>query len=245
MMHDDQQTVAAPLLRPWVRAGLALALICASATGQSLFEQPPADPSQRVAEQPARAAGAAPSLNEVSLFAVQPPQVRTFQAEDLVTIIVSERSKLDRKQEADSNKDYTNDAALKNFIDLISALELVSEQTTPAKLPKVGITSKNKFSGDASYLREDKLTDRLTAKVLEVKPNGTLILEARRQWTTDEEDQVAVLSGVCRSEDVTDKNTVQSNQLFDLKLVVENRGDLDNTTKKGLIPRIWETIFNF
>ncbi len=230
---------------PCVRAGLVLAIACATASAQSLFEQPAADAPPRAPDQTVRVAGAAPMLSEVSLFAVEPPQPREFQAEDLVTIVVSERSKLDRKQKGESTKDYTSNASLTNFLDLISALELISQQTTGAKLPKVGITSTSNFAGDAKYLREDKLTDRLTAKVLEVKPNGTLVLEARRQWTTDEEDQVAVLSGICRAEDVTDQNTVQSNQLFDLRLVVENSGDLDNSTKKGLIPKIWETIFNF
>lgn len=230
--------------RTALRLMLVSGLVCTTAAGQSLFEQAPQDLPQRVAGS-ATVAGAAPALNEVSLFAVEPPQPRQFEPEDLVTIIVSERSKLDRKQKGESKKDYSNDAALTNFLDLISALELISEQTTAARLPKVGIDSQSDFKGDAKYMREDNLTDRLTAKVLEVKPNGTLVLEARRQWTTDEEDQVAVLSGICRAEDVTDQNTVQSNQLFDLKLVVENNGDLDDSTKKGLIPRIWETIFNF
>lgn len=220
-------------------------LVAGAAAGQSLYERAPESPPHRATDQPLRPVGSAPGLNEVSLLAVEPPKPREFQAEGLITIIISERQKLDRKQKGDYQKDYTNDAALRNFIDLLDALELISTQTSAARLPRVGITSKNDFSGDGKYLREDKLTDRITAKILEVKPNGTLVLEARRQWTTDEEDQVAVLSGICRSEDVTDKNTVQSNQLYDLKLVVENNGDLDKTTRKGLIPKIWETIFNF
>ncbi len=232
-------------MTPCLRAGLVASIVCTGASAQSLFERPPTDAPQRVTEQPVRASGSAPGLNEVSLFAVEPPAPREFKAEDLVTIIISERSKLDRKQKGLSTKDYTNEAELTDFIDILSALELIVKQTSDAKLPKVGVDSKADFSGNARYFREDRITDRLTAKILEVKPNGTLILEARRQWTTDEEDQVAVLSGICRAEDVTDKNTVQSNQLFDLKLVVENNGDLDNATKKGLIPKIWETIFNF
>jgi flagellar L-ring protein precursor FlgH len=232
-----------PHRRP--RAALIASLLAASASGQSLFERPAVDTAQRATDQPARPASAAPALQEVSLFAVQAPAPREFQAEGLITIIVSERSKLDRKQTADSSKDYESDEALKKFIDLIDLLELQVTATSAARLPSVGIESSRSFEGEGKYTREDRLTDRLTAKILEVKPNGTLVLEARRQWTTDEEDQVAVLSGICRAEDVTTDNTVQSNQLYDLKLLVENNGDLDRSTKKGLIPRVWETIFNF
>lgn len=234
----------------WIRSRsrpliVAAGLLTSDSSAQSLYERPAAEQAQREAAQPARPAAAAPSLKEVSLFAVEPPTPREFEAEGLITIIISERSKLDRKQTAESEKDYKSDEALKKFVDLIDLLELQVTASTSARLPSVGIESSRSFDGQGKYTREDSLTDRLTAKILEVKPNGTLVLEARRQWTTDEEDQVAVLSGICRGEDITNQNTVQSSQLYDLKLVVENNGDLDRSTKKGLIPRVWETIFNF
>lgn len=232
------------MMRHCARCVLMMAAVSWAAAGQSLYERPVADGPAREGVPVAGAAPSAP-LNEVSLMAVEPPKPREFQAEDLVTIVISERQKLDRKQKGESKKNYDNDFAIEAFIDLINLLETRIEPTSSEHLPVLSLKADNNFKGDAKYLREDKLTDRLTAKVLEVKPNGTLVLEARRQWTTDEEDQVAVLSGICRAEDITDQNTVQSNQLYDLRLVVENNGDLDRTTKKGLIPRIWETLVNF
>lgn len=254
MKHDEQMR---PLNEPGARAtgrgrarascrraGLAFLVIGSGAWAQSLFESPAAPQLQREAGEAARA-GAAPALREVSLFAVEQPKPREFLAEDLVTIIISERSKLDRKQKGESKKEYDNEAALTKFIDIVNLLELIVKQTSNERLPAIDLTSETDFKGDAKYFREDRLTDRITAKILEVKPNGTLVLEARRQWKTDEEDQVVVLSGICRADDVTDQNTVQSNQLYDLKLVVENRGELNRATKKGLIPRVLETILNF
>lgn len=228
------------------RAALIVSLILASAAGaQSLYERPAVPEPPRQSDLPARPVGEAPALQQVSLFAVEPPRPREFAAEGLVTIIISERSQFDRKQSAESEKDYENSAALKKFLDLLDLLELQVAATSAARLPEVEIESESKFEGEGTYKREDRFTDRITAKILETKPNGTLVLEARRQWTTDEEDQVAVLSGICRAEDVTDANTIQSNQLYDLRLRVENNGELDKSTKKGLIPRVWETIFNF
>lgn len=223
----------------------SIALAASSVRSQSLFERPVSPEAQSAAAARGVVQQGDASLQQVSLYSVEPPKPREFQAEGLITIIISERSKLDRKQSGESDKEYNGEAALENFLDLLKLLELESQQTTAGRLPKVGISSKTEFEGEGKYLREDRLTDRLTAKILEVKPNGTLVLEARRQWKTDEEEQVAVLSGICRADDVTDTNTVQSNQLYDLRLIVENEGDLDESTKKGLIPRLWETIFNF
>jgi flagellar L-ring protein precursor FlgH len=217
------------------------------AWGQSLYERPPtAIATERTppAEQQMDPTGA-PPLAEVSLLVVEPPKPREFNEHDLVTIIVSERSKLDRKLETDTEKKYTEEIAFAKFIDLLQLLEMRIEQVDEDKLPEIALKTKNKLEADAKTKQEDQFTDRLTARILEVKPNGTLVLEARRSWTTDEDSTVVTLSGICRSEDVTDKNTIQSNQMFDVAMNVQNMGEMRRTNTKGLIPRVLETIFNF
>lgn len=254
--------------RSWRRgadAAVLVAGLAVSAAGQSLFETAP----MPVIVQPAPGPGApggggvgaapaeagpdavpgavlgAPTLASVSLQSVAAPEPRTIKANDLVTIIVSERSQLDRSQTVELEKDYDNTLTVANFLDLLSLLELQSAQTSAAKLPRVGVSSSTSFEGDGTYEREDRLTDRVTARVLEVKPNGTLLLEARRSVITDEEESVITLSGYCRSEDVTDRNTVQSNQLFDMALNVQNSGELKRSNRKGVIPRALELLFSF
>ena len=216
-------------------------------SAQSLYERP-AIPiaSERTAPPPQSAdPTGAPALAAVSLMIVEPPQPRVFQEHDLVTIIVSERSKLDRSLETDTEKKYTEEIAFAKFINLLQLLEMRIEQVPEDKLPEIALKTKTKLEADAQTKQEDQFTDRLTARVLEVKPNGTLVLEARRSWTTDEDSTVVTLSGICRSEDVTDKNTIQSNQMFDVAMNVQNTGEMRRTNTKGLIPRVLETIFNF
>lgn len=218
------------------------------AWAQSLYERPAAAPSIMRAEQPEAAAvdpTGAPTLASVSLTHVEPPKPREFRQYDLVTIIVSERSKLDRKLETDSEKKYDQEFAITKFLDMLELLELRVQAVSDERLPEVALNSSQKFEGDAKTKQEDQITDRLTARVLEVKPNGTLVLEARRSWTTDADTTVVTLSGVCRSEDVTSVNTIQSNQMFDVAMNVQNSGEMRRANKKGVIPRVLETIFNF
>lgn len=253
--------------RMMMLAMLASALGTPSALAQSLFEaqSPPAaeGPAERPPENaegagpgagaPAAPAVAArpgapvagPTLDRVSLLAVKPPKPREYAENDLITVIVSERNQFDRNQKMDAKKDYSNDISVDDFLDLVNLLELRSEQTTAPRLPKIALEARQDFKGDAKYKREDKATARVTARVVEVKPNGTVLLEARSAFKTDEEEQVITLSGLCRIADITDKNTIQSNQLFDMNLNVQNKGEMYRANKKGLIPRIIETIFNF
>ena len=244
-------------------AALTMAVVAGSAggaCGQSLFQRPIAAPTPMspagVPIEPGAlsAAGARQAqapldpplvLEEVSLLAVTPTKPREYAENDLVQIIISERSQLDRSQEMQSTKDYSNTLAVEQFMDLVNLLETRVQQNSPGRLPALDISSQSDFQGDGEYKREDKFTDRIMARVLEVKPNGTLLLEARRVFTSDEEEAVVVLSGTCRYEDITDKNSVQSNQLYDLTLNVQNSGDLERTTRKGLIPRVLEGLLNF
>ncbi|MDX2114937.1 MAG: flagellar basal body L-ring protein FlgH [Planctomycetota bacterium] len=240
-------TPRAPRAPRAIHAALALSCAAGAAAAQSLYETPaPPSAGTRGVPAPVSAEPADPNaVATVSLYSVEPPRPREFQAEGLITIIVSERSQFDRKQKGESSKDYENSFAFEKFLDLESLLELRVKPTSDARLPAIDIESGSDFEGEGKYRREDRLTDRITAKILEVKPNGTLVLEARREVKTDEEGAVVVLSGICRSEDVTATNTVQSNQIFDLKLIAENTGDLDRSTRKGLIPRVLEGLFNF
>lgn len=189
----------------------------------------------------------APTLADISLYAVEAPAAREFAENDLVTIIISERSKAERNQKLDSKKDYGLDASVSAWIDLLQLLEARAKPdgNTASELPSVGVNFKSDFKGDGKYTREDKLTDRIQARVVEVKPNGTLLIEARRSLVNDEEVQEVVLSGLCRGEDITDANTVQSNQLYDLALNVQNKGEVKKAGEKGVIPRIIDTLFNF
>ena len=74
------------------------------------------------------------------------------------------------------------------------------------------------FEAEGEYARRDNFTARLTAEVLQVLPNGNLILESRTQMKQDQEAFTLKVTGTCRPEDVTPANTILSSQLHDLKI---------------------------
>ena len=54
-----------------------------------------------------------------------------------------------------------------------------------------------------------------------------------------------VLTGTCRKDDVTIDNTILSTQIYDLRLIKEHAGEIRNATKKGLITKFFDALFNF
>ncbi len=123
--------------------------------------------------------------------------------------------------------------------------ETLSDESSAFLLSLARNTIAAKFEGEGEYERKERVTARITARVLEVKPNGTLLIEARTSIQTDSEKQTILLAGMCRSEDVSARNTVSSSQLFDLTLNIQHEGQVKKAAEKGLIPRALEAIFNF
>lgn len=213
---------------------------CSPALGQSLFQR-----AVELRSEPGKEPDTHGEVRVASLMFVEKPKPKDFAVHDQVTIIIDERSTASSEQTLDTKKDYDFNAALTKFPSLQAFLEGQIENgdsNTPAEL---AIKSKNKFKGEGEYERTDRFSARITAEVIDVKPNGVLVLEARKTIKKDEEAQTLVLSGNVRKEDVTDANTVLSTQLADLTIVSKNEGRVRDAAKKGLIPRALEAIFNF
>jgi flagellar L-ring protein FlgH len=215
------------------------ASLAGSALGQTLFQ---AEPEAAIAG--ASVDQAAP-LYAYSLVAVRPPEPRSFLPNDLVTIVIRESTRVERDQTLETEKDLALRAEIIKLKALTQFLELRGPNATESVDANPLIRASGEFEGEGEYERNDDVTARVTARVLEVKPNGTLLLEARTSVRTDDEMQTITLSGYCRTEDVSALNTVQSSELYDLRLDIQHEGEIRKATKKGLIPRVFETIFSF
>lgn len=212
--------------------------------------------AQSLLVRPATGVGAAPTtpgeerppsfiaLNQASMMAIEAPKPREFNVHDLVTIIIEESSRQEAEQSLETDKQYDLSAALAQFPDLKKLLQGELTNGIDAT-PRLDLRHDQSFSGDGKYEREDRFTARITAEVIDVKPNGVLVLEARKHIEKDREKQTLIIAGACRGEDVTRNNTILSSQMADLTLAVKNEGDVKKAGKKGAIPRVLESLFAF
>jgi flagellar L-ring protein precursor FlgH len=198
-------------------------------------------PAVDAAGQPDQLAG----LRGFSLLLVEPPKPREIRVHDKVTIIVSESSKQSASQSLDTKQDATYKAALKRFPDLAKFLDFNLANGAANPIVELDASGNAKFKGEGKYDRDDRFTDRITATIIDIKPNGVLVVEAKRTIQKDEEIQTLVLSGECRREDVTRQNTILSNQLANMTLATKNEGRVKESANKGVIPRLLEAIFNW
>ncbi|MEO0963521.1 MAG: flagellar basal body L-ring protein FlgH [Planctomycetota bacterium] len=197
---------------------------------------------------PGRPMLANPNLEAVSFMSVPLPEPRAFAINDLVTIIIRESTQSDMVAGLETEKSTEFDVELSAVPDVSLHQFLTSGFTNGNSLEQslpFGLESDQSFEGDGALVRGESITGRIQAKVIDVKPNGTLALEARKYNQVDRETVTLTLTGVCRAEDVTPDNTILSSQIYDLYLTKEHSGELRKATRKGLITQIVELLFNF
>jgi flagellar L-ring protein precursor FlgH len=183
-------------------------------------------------------------LSDVSFFAVPEPQPVSFKKHDLITIIVREASEVSSQASTDQKRQKDLDAKLESFVKLNMENMHLTGDAISSPLEIKGNVDRE-FKGDGTLDRSDSFISRITAEVLDVKPNGVLVLQARKRIKTDDEEQVFILTGDCRAADVMPDNTVLSTQLYDLDLVKNNTGAMRDVTQRGWLTRLLDSVNPF
>jgi flagellar L-ring protein precursor FlgH len=184
-------------------------------------------------------------LSEVSMHFISEPENRIIQKQDIITIIIDENSSTTSSQKLETEKESRSTASIDAMVDWLKLLELRVRQGDISDVELIDLATSREFAGEGDYERKDRFTARISAIVREVKPNGTMLVEARKTIARDNEISELVLSGLIREEDVTLQNTILSSQMADLRIILENQGDLKEAAEKGLITRVLDSVFAF
>jgi len=111
--------------------------------------------------------------------------------------------------------------------------------------PKAEGSGKSEFKGKGDTTREGKLIATITAKVVEVMPNGNLVLEARKEMTINNEKQILVFTGMTRPDDIDAGNTVLSSKIADARIYYVGDGVLQDKQSPGWLVRLLDKVWPF
>ncbi|MEM8782168.1 MAG: flagellar basal body L-ring protein FlgH [Planctomycetota bacterium] len=237
---------------------IAAALFVVPAQGQGLSDlmqestQPQAAPqrmSQLVAVpgQQADLRRLSPSVSHFSYFAVSRPAPRTYALHDLVTIVIREDTSVDFESELEAEKDSSTSGGIRD-LPRLQLSDLVDFQIDGSDVDPdilLDVEYEREFSGEGEYSRRESMSARVQARIIDVKPNGTVVLEARKHLASDGETATMVATGTARVDDINANNEILSYQLYDLHIVKHGQGELRKATKKGPLTKLLDAIFNF
>jgi flagellar L-ring protein precursor FlgH len=110
----------------------------------------------------------------------------------------------------------------------------------------LGMTAASALTAQGQSTTSSSLTTTFGAEVVDVLPNGMLVVQATRQLTFSQQTQLIKLRGLVRPEDVSAQNQVQSTAMTDLELEVTGKGIVnDSTYRQNPIVRFLEKLLVF
>ncbi len=180
------------------------------------------------------------TIENQSLIAVPTLPPKGFQVHDLITIVVRHQRSFKSDAELENKKKFEIQSELDAFLKFTEGGWGATNFRRGR--PNVDYKFDSKVTNEGGTSRDDRLTTRITAEIIDVKPNGTIVLQARNTVKFDEETSVMTLTGICRKEDVTPDNSVLSTQLADLHIDVQNSGAVRDGSRRGWLTTLLDIL---
>ncbi len=212
-----------PLIKPvWPAAMLVLGVLAAMATeaaaqSSSMF----GSPDER-----------APLTLMRNSWTYRPPQPeKQIRLNDLITIIVDEKSTVVSEGEMDRRKKAKGDLILKDWI-LLDGLSAIPDPQSKGD-PHISGAMENKMRSEAGFESRDSMKFRIACRVVDIRPNGNLILEGRRSVRNNHDVWEYSLTGEIRPEDVLPNNSVLSENVADIRIHKRESGHVRDGYRRG------------
>ncbi len=176
---------------------------------------------------------------------------RAKRVGDIVTIVVSESVAVTNNESLTTNKVNSDPGnvvgnVVNQFLTAMPATLLGKKlqsaaakgyivAPTPAPLTTSGTTS---FTGGGQIQNTQTVTAQAAVQVIDVLPNGNLVIEGLREISFSKEKQFASLHGIIRPYDIQSNNTVLSSNVANAQIDIVSEGSLTDSQKKGWLQRL-------
>jgi flagellar L-ring protein precursor FlgH len=166
---------------------------------------------------------------------------RARKVGDLLTIVVHESTEFEGLEKSEMNKETKKSAFYKLAA---TGSHNGGSHSFAADFDGIG-ASQRKFDGKNNSTIDRKFLDRMTVTVVDVLPNGNLVVEGYRQRVLNREVRVLRVSGVVRPADIGGFNTVQSQYIADFVVNYAGRGPESSYTNHGWMGRALNVLWPY
>ncbi|MBW2056213.1 MAG: flagellar basal body L-ring protein FlgH [Deltaproteobacteria bacterium] len=169
--------------------------------------------------------------------------IKARRVGDIVTITIVESSSASESANTDTSRDSSVKAGVESFLGLEKQLASQYDNLNPAELLNASLS--NNFKGTGKTVRSGNLTANITARIIEVLPNGNFVIEGKREVEVNHEAQYIVISGIIRPDDISRDNVVLSTYISDARIAYSGRGVVNDYQRPGWFTRFLNRTWPF
>ena len=149
---------------------------------------------------------------------------------DILTIVISERTTNSTSKSTTNEKSgNVNLGVGTGFFDFLNKA--------------TGGSYSDDFEATGSSTSTNRSTGNITVTVMEIEPNGNMIVEGSQSIWQNKDEHKITLKGVVRPEDVTVNNTVPSTKVANATVHFDGKGPLNAKQRQGILTQIFNILF--
>ncbi len=162
---------------------------------------------------------------------------------DIVTIKIVESSKASNNASTTTDRSSTMDVGLNSLFNLENNWPTSSAVFNP--FSALSSTYENEFDGSGTTARSGDLNAYITARIVQIMPNGNLVIEGNREVRVNHENQIITLTGMVRSRDISSENVILSTYIADARISYSGSGIVNDKQRPGWLVRLLDNIWPF
>ena len=165
------------------------------------------------------------------------------QIGDLITIVITEQTSSQVRADTTTRRE----ASISNSIGSLFGLQNKILQKYPNIGGELAMTtnSENAYRGDGNTSRVGMLDGIVTCKVVDVHPNGNLVVFGWKEVRANKETQYLSLSGIVRPQDIRNDNTIASDLIAEARIEYTGTGVVGDKQSPGVGARIMDNVWPF
>ena len=142
---------------------------------------------------------------------------------DVAVVILDEKIQADRTQTTDAKRDTTNEVAA----GILGKLPIIKNNVGGLDVDGSSISS----NGSGSAGQEATLQGQISVTVVQILPNGNLIVRGEKKLELSEGSEVIRVAGIVRTEDIAPNGTVFSRRLANAQISYIGSGELASANR--------------
>jgi len=160
---------------------------------------------------------------------------RASQVGDILTVDISFDDKAQFNNETQTQRTTAEQDGISNLFGLEQQIpKILPHAANPSSLVNVNGTTNN--DGKGAITREEQVTLEVAAIVMQVLPNGNLVVQGHQEMRVNNEIRDLQITGILRQQDITATNTTTLDKLAEARVSYGGRGNLtdDQSPRYGM-----------
>jgi flagellar L-ring protein precursor FlgH len=209
------------------------------------------DPTHQPGYVPVRMPMPPPSLAENQPNSLWQTGARAFfrdqragRVGDILTVIVTINDQAQLQNETKRSRANSDTAGITNFFGFESHLHnWLPTAVDPASLVDTASALSN--DGKGSIARQEQIDLQLAASIIQVLPNGNLVIQGKQQVTVNFDLRELTISGIIRPQDIDSTNSISYNQIAEARIEYGGKGSVQDVQQPRYGDQLLDILMPF